>query len=96
MNPEDLKQRQWRIKIKSDDGGAIRYEEPFAGNWPQALRRAWIMWARTSFIVNKRANQQNRDVYASLEVWDEKTGQYKLMREKRGRLLRNAKAPAAS
>lgn len=88
--------RNWRITVKSDDGAPIRYEEPFGGNAIDAKRRAWIMWARTSFIVGKPLRSPNRDVYASLEVFDPATGQYRMVKEKRGRLAHNAPAPAES
>jgi hypothetical protein len=86
--------RQWRIVIKSEDGAKIDYEEPFVGNALEAKKRTLLMWARTSFVVNKR--ESNRDVYARLDVFDPETHQYRTKKEKRGRLPKNAKAPAGS
>lgn len=91
-----LAQREWRIVVKSDDGAMIRHQEPFTGSAPEAKRRAWLMWARTSFIVGKPAHGLNRDVYTSLEVWDAERQTYRLVKEKRGRLDRKAPAPAGS
>lgn len=90
-----LRIRPWRITIKSDDQVTIRHAEPFSGNFNEARKRAWLLWARTSFVVNKRtSNGLNRDVYACLEVWDAETHQYRVVKEKRGRLHHKAPAPA--
>jgi hypothetical protein len=72
--------RQWRITVKTDVGAKVRHQEPFAGNEHDARRRAAIMWARTSYLVNT----SNREVYASLEVWDERNHQYRMVKEKKG------------
>lgn len=91
--PVSVAQRQWRIKVKCKDGVDIEYEEPFTGSEKDARRRAWIMWARTSHIVNGR---NNRDTYASLEVWDGGRHEYRMVKEKRGTYPRGWKAPAES
>lgn len=88
---ELAKPRQWRIKVKSDDQDIrIRYEEPFAGNAIEARKRAFELWSRTSYVVNGKLN---RDVYTSLEVWDPVKFEYRMVKEKRGRLPRKALAP---
>lgn len=85
--------RQWRITIKSNDEVAIDFSEPFAGNAKEANKRAQLMWARTSYVVN---SQIHRDVYAMLEVWDPGANAYRKAWEHRGKLPRGSKAPSAS
>lgn len=82
--------RDWRITVKTDEAAVVRHQEPFVGLEADARRRAWIMWARTSYMVGDKGN---RDVYACLEVWVKEYHQFKIVKEKRGRLPRNAEAP---
>lgn len=85
-------QHQFRIIVKSDDGGKLRYEEPFTGTELQGKRRARIMWARSSYIVSPN-KAHNRDCYVSLEVWAETDQRWVMVKEHRGRLPRSAAAP---
>ena len=86
---------QWRIEVKSDDGAEIRYEEPFEGTEVEGKRRARLMWARTSYVVNAK---RHRDVYVLLELCDMSTGElrYHKVWEHRGRLPDGARAPSGS
>lgn len=86
---------QFRIIVESHDGGELRYEEPYTGSVEEGLRRAWIMWARSSYVV-KSNKAHNRDVYARLEVWDGETYVWRVVKDKRGRLPIDAPAPAAN
>jgi hypothetical protein len=72
--------RQWRVTVKTDEAAVVRHQEPFGGVEKDARRRAAIMWARTSYMVNG----PNRKVYASLEVWDERNHQFRMVKEKVG------------
>lgn len=92
---EEKDNYQFRIIVESHDGGELRYEEPYTGTEKEGLRRAWIMWARASYIVNPN-KAHNRDVYARLEVFDKVKHEWRLVKDKRGRLSRNAPAPAAN
>jgi hypothetical protein len=89
----DTTVREWRITVKSDDGGELRYEEPFSGTEFEARKRAWVMWARSSYVVNGRSN---RDVYMSLEVLDPVSQRYRMVKEKRGKYPAGAIAPGQS
>jgi hypothetical protein len=82
--------RDWRITVKTDEAAVVRHQEPFVGLEVDARRRTWIMWARTSYMVGGKGH---RDVYASLEVWVPENHQFRMVKEKRGKLPRNAEAP---
>ena len=91
----NAKKHQFRIIVESHDGGELRYEEPYSGTEEEGLRRAWIMWARASYVVS--ANKaHNRDCYARLEVFDSAKHEWRLVKDKRGRLPIDAPAPAAN
>lgn len=94
------KSLQCRITVKSDDEATIRFEEPFAGTAKDARARAWLMWARTSYIVpntnHPGSKRHNRDVYAHLEVWSDDKHAYVTAWEHRGRLPIHAQAPRAA
>lgn len=85
--------RQWRITVKSNDEVEIDFNEPFVGNAKEANKRARLMWARTSYVVNSRVH---RDVYVLLEVWDLGANAYRKAWDMRGRLPAGSKAPSAS
>jgi hypothetical protein len=87
--------KQFRIEIKCDEPeNKIRYEEPFTGLNAEALRRAKIMWARTSYVANVVQKTSNRDVYAKLEVWDTESQSWRIVWEKRGKYPLRSPAPA--
>jgi hypothetical protein len=90
VNEAVLDQRDWRITVKTDEFATVRHQEPFVGDEEGARRRAWILWARTSYMVGDKGN---RDVYAMLEVWDPTNRQFRVVKEKRGRLPKDAEAP---
>jgi hypothetical protein len=88
------RERQWRIVVKCDEpDNKIDYEEPFVGLSADAMRRARIMWARTSYVANVKERTSNRDVYAKLEVWDRESFVWRLVWERRGKYPLGKPAP---
>lgn len=95
MDTKKLRHRTFRIEVKCDDpDNRIRYEEPFTGLSSDALRRAKIMWARTSYVANVKERTSNRDVYAKLEVWDAEEQCWRKVWDKRGKYPLKSPAPA--